>query len=138
MAQTIIRLYSSYEPALEAAQALKNQGFAGDQIGLLGRPPGTQAVPSSSELVNTIKSIGVSGPRAETYAEAVLNGGALLCVWPPYGRSLQATRIMDGFDPVSSDVPPTDQPHHQAEGWKLIDEPAPLSRLLNIPVLIRD
>jgi len=138
MAQTIIRLYGSYDSAMQAAQALKSHGFAGDQIGLLGKPRGVEAASSTGELVNTIKSIGVSGPEAEGYAEAVLNGGALLCVWPPYGRSLQASRIMDGFAPVSTDVPQTEQPPHQAEGWKLIDEPAPLSRLLHIPVLIKD
>lgn len=44
---------------------------------------------------------------------------------------------MDGFKPVNSDAPHDEPTRGTAHEGKLIDEPAPLSRLLHIPVLLK-
>ena len=137
----ITRLYADYDAAMSAAKELKAQGFAGDQIGLLAKPPGpnaAEAAPTSAELVEAIKTIGVSDAQARQFADQVIQGKALLCVWPPYGRSAQAVSIMDSFNPANAGTDHGEGSHRDDNGWKLIDEPAPLSRLLHIPVLIKD
>jgi hypothetical protein len=138
----ITRLFANYDSAMGAARELKAQGFAGDQIGLLAKPPTTgpaEPAPTGAELVATIKSVGLPDAQARQYADRVLNGEALLTVWAPYGRTGQATTIMDSFNPIDGGVPHGEATaSRQDEGWKLTDEPAPLSRLLHIPVLIKD
>lgn len=87
MPQPIIRLYESRDPAMGAAKALKEQGFPGDKIGILSRhAEADEPEPTRSDRMAAIGSVGVSGRDAEHYAQAVERGGALPCVWPPYGR----------------------------------------------------
>jgi hypothetical protein len=150
--QTVTRLYESHDRATAACQALKGSGFTDDQINVVGgpgngvadrhdaRPADHEPQPANSDtqLVSKIMAAGVSQSTATGYAERVRQGAVLVTVSPPYGTGAQATAIMDQHNPVDIGSHPEDAGESRIRNTKLIDDPAPLSRLLHIPVLIKD
>jgi hypothetical protein len=130
MSGIIIRIYESVAQGAKAAQQLRDEGFEHvfEFKGTSGKS--AAAVAERKGLVASLMEVQVWKSHAESYAERLSKGGALVVVHAPFGSALLATEILDMHEPVAVGL---------NEGkvapdfvW---DDAAPLSSALMLPVL---
>ena len=146
---TVTRLYDNHETAQAVANDLKSNGFTDDHVTIWSRSAidATNGQyqdgdhPSDPDLVAAFVADGASRQQASDYAKRVHQGAIAVSVRAPFGRASQATAIMDRRHTVPADPHDTDRSPTSGtttKGPDLIDEPAPLSKLLGLPVLLKD
>jgi hypothetical protein len=138
---SITRLYDNHDKAMAVRRELTEAGFTDDQITVVKAARGNPAESQSGrhdQVISELAAAGLSGSDAAGYAERMRRGAVLLSVNAPFGRGAQATSIMDAHaqtDPGSAQREPASG---TTSSRGLIDEPAPLSKLLHVPVLLND
>ena len=152
MTSTITRMYRSHDKAMAAVAELGQDRAYDGRVHVVA-PPGVAsgdpgAVDASLEsIVAAITRVNVLRARAEIYAEGVLRGGTLVMVHALWGTAMEATEILDRFDPIDAGVP---EPEPELAVWDpaapfssklrlpvLSDDPTPFSSFWNLPVLAR-
>jgi hypothetical protein len=155
MPQTIARIYGNQEAAAAAVRELRERGFNADAIHSVAQPEAPEttlegAGTPSDAVRESIMQAGVAPEHARIYAEHVSRGAVLVVVVdPPFGFARAAMNILDSHNPTEVDLPQAAPPPAAAAttwrsatplsswlGWRVLsDDPAPLSNLLNQPVL---
>jgi len=136
--------YASETDALEATEALKAGGFEEEDISVItpsmiesANPwmldKGTRdGVDSTEMLAQVIMSVheasGIPASHAMVYADNIQQGKSLAIITAPFGSALQATDILN----TGKEIDIGEMPELDYHSWQ---QPAPLSALLNIPVL---
>jgi hypothetical protein len=128
MPVTVIRVYASHAAAESAVKELKRQRFSSSDIHLVSAPAG------GGDVLPAIEEAGVSKYRAQRYAAALPEGGALVVVHPPFGNAALAEEVVDHFEPVTTGIPN----HEYDLGTDYEDDATPFSRLLGWKVLLRN
>lgn len=95
MTTNITRLYASAEKAAAAVSALKAKKFKDSDIDCVAGGDGAAAALSAA---------GVYEAGAQTYAEKLKAGGAVVVVRAPYGNAILAKRVLDAAGPEASPV----------------------------------
>ena len=147
MTQIISRSYERREDAEAAAEELRKAGYDGRDVNLVGPGPDGAGGAAGEDLLARIKQGGVVGGHADTYAERIGRGETLVSVVAHFGYALQATTILEKHGPAHTGLPEQDYermppdpaaPLSSKMGWRvLLDDPAPLSRALRLPLLTR-
>ncbi len=147
MTQTITRIYESRQHAEAAATELQEAGFSADQV-LMVPHPGGDRDEASAAMTDTLVAAKVYKPLAVACAAEVVQGGALVTVFAPFGTAAEAERIMlehnpvgpAGFDTVSTGLWQWDESAVFSSGFYGMpvkyDEATPFSKFWNLPVLI--
>jgi hypothetical protein len=126
MSSLLIRLYDSATQSAKAAQQLAEEGF--EHVRHIKAGAGKNA--NRQKLVEELMSAQIWKSHAETYADRLMKGGALVLVHAPFGSALNAEAVMDQHNPVDKGLPSsTSKPDFV---W---DDAAPLSSVLQMPVL---
>ena len=137
---SIMRLYESYDTATAVRRELRANGFTDDQVTVVRGAGGS--VPAQSgrddQFMAELTAAGLGGSDATTYAECLRQGAVFISVNAPLGRGAQATTIMDAHTPPDTGHARSKPESDSMNSLGLIDEPAPLSKLLHIPVLVKD
>lgn len=136
--------FASESDALEAIDALKANGFEEEDISIITpsmiesanadmlSPSENNGVNTTEMLAQVIMSVheasDVPGSHAMIYAENVQNGRSLVLITAPFGQALLATDTIN----TGKHVDVGEMPQMEYHTWM---QPAPLSALLNIPVL---
>jgi len=119
----ITRVYDTPDQANAAVAELAQRGFehvacvAGGKSG------------NGADVLEPIRSAGVSPSHAEAIAERVRRGGAVVSVRAPFGTATTVTGILNRHAPVEPDAA-TSAPRQDGAA-----EAAPLSAALELPVL---
>ena len=132
MTQTIHRIYATADVAADVVKELNANGFAGDEIHVVGSGDFDAGKNSLDEVVAAITKGNVRKSDAVILAEAVQKGGTLVTVHAVFGAAVKALDILDGHASVASGLPST---RHATVTW---DEAAPLSSALLVPVALDD
>ncbi len=133
---SVTRLYDSHDKAMAVKRELTEKGFTDDQIKLVQANHADAQSGSHDHLMTTLTDAGVARAEAAGYADRLRQGATLLSVNAPYGRGAQATAIMDQHSPAQMETVHKEAATGSTNSRGLIDEPAPLSRLLGLPVLL--
>jgi hypothetical protein len=132
MPQAIIRMYETESQGSKAAAELREAGFEHVFKFAYARGKGVAAAKARASLVDEMTAAHIWRSHAESYASELEDGGSLVAVTPPFGAGLTATRILDSHAPIGKGLETRDDGGEME--W---DEAAPLSSLLQLPVLIR-
>ena len=148
MTQIISRIYEVRENADAAAADLRKAGFDGRDINLVASTGANLAGPAEApadDVTARIKQGGVVGTHVDTYADRIGRGETLVSVVAHFGYAAMATAILEKHGPADTGLPeqgyektPPDPaaPLSSALGWRvLLDDPAPLSSALRLPLL---
>jgi hypothetical protein len=119
-------MFETRERAIEAGRELARQGFPESQISLLDPDEPGQ------ETAHANPPAWLPREDEDLYADGLRRGHALLTVRVEPGDRTRAEAILGRFGPL----PPSRGP--AAAGAISGDDPAPLSRLLHLPVLLND
>lgn len=128
MTQTISRMYEYPEQAAQAKAALNRAYYP--HVYLVSAADMASA--PFDDVVAAIAKGNVLIADARIYAGRIVDGGSLVTVHAQFGSAVDAMRILDRFEPIDSGIPETES---HARMW---DEAAPLSSLLQLPVLINE
>ncbi len=136
--------YASEDDALEAIDALKANGFEEEDISIVTpsmiesanpammSPGEVDGVDTTEMLAQVIMSVheasDVPSSHAMVYAESIQQKRSLVLITAPFGQALLATDTLNNGKQI--DV--GEMPELEYHTWL---QPAPLSALLNIPVL---
>lgn len=140
----IARAYASEKDALDAVESLKTQNFEEEDISvitpsmiessnawMLGKET-RDGVDSTEMLAQVIIGVHeasrVPDSHAMVYADTIQQGSTLLLITAPFGEALLASDTLD----TTNTVPMDEVPDLEYHTWL---QPAPLSALLNLPVL---
>jgi hypothetical protein len=126
MSSLLIRFYDSATQSAKAAQQLADEGF--EHVRHIKAGTGKNA--NRQKLVAELMSAQIWKGHAESYADRLMKGGALVLVYAPFGSALHAGEVMDRHNPVDQGLPSV--PAKPDYVW---DDAAPLSSVLHIPVL---
>jgi acetoin utilization deacetylase AcuC-like enzyme len=127
MSSLIIRLYDSAAQAAKAAQQLVDEGF--EHVRHIKAGSGKNA--NRQALVTELMAAHIWKSHAETYADRLAKGGALVLVHAPFGSALNAEATLDQYEPNEKGI--TTQTWEPDAVW---DDATPLSSALHLPVLI--
>ena len=119
----ICRLFNSPSDAQSAADDLARAGFG----------PGYTALVESASGFVSAKSLvkkGIQKNHAESYADAIRQGGTLVIVDGPLGFAKRATEVLAKASPGEAGATET---QYEGDLW---DDGTPASSALSIPVLI--
>lgn len=140
MTETISRIYQVRENADAAAAELKKAGFADRAINVVA-----SAEAPDEQVLAQIRQGGVVAAHADVYAERIKRGETLVSVQAQFGCGGWATEILEKHSPADTGLaeqgyekapPDPAAPLSSAYGWRvLINNPAPLSSSLGLPVL---
>jgi hypothetical protein len=132
MPQQVIRLYDVAANGAKAAQALADEGF-GDVFHFKSSgAKGAAAAKARTELVNEMAAAQIYKSHAESYADHLAKGGALVLVHAPFGSGVNAARIMDSHGSTAQGL------NHAAPAQDFVWDPStPLSCALQLPVLTK-
>jgi hypothetical protein len=132
MSSMIIRIYESVAQAATAAQQLRDEGF--DHVFEFKSASGktAAAIAERKGLVASLMEAQVWKSHAESYAERLSKGGALVMVHAPFGSALHAIEILDSHSPVAVGFNESN-----VEPDFVWDDAAPLSSALRLPVLTK-
>jgi len=138
------RAYATEKDALSAVETLKAKNFQEEDISIItpsmiesSNPwmlsrESKDGVDSTEMLAQVIIGVHevsrVPDSHAIVYAETLQEGSTLLLITAPFGEALLATDTLDGTSTVHMD----EMPELEYHTWL---QPAPLSALLNLPVL---
>lgn len=137
MTQTICRMYATKAQAMKAAAELGARGYSDVHV-FSGEVPSAQADantnaapvgPTVSSLVQGMRDAFILDSHAKVYADRVSKGGSLVCVHAVFGKALQATKVLERFEPIDSGV------REKSTDWVVWDEAAPLSSALQLKTL---
>jgi hypothetical protein len=132
MAETIIRIYDTEQQGNKAAAELREAGF-GDVFNFASAGgKGAAAARARASLIDDMAAAHIWRSHAEAYAAELEKGGSLVKVSAPFGFGLAAARILDSHGPSGKGFYPADRDREVV--W---DEAAPLSSLLQLPVLTK-
>ena len=136
--------YASEDDALEAIEALKANGFEEEDISIItpsmietanpamlkaGEHEGVDTTEMLAQVVMSVHEASEVPPsHAMVYADNVQQGRSLVIITAPFGEALMATDTLN----ASKHVDIGEMPELEYHTWI---QPAPLSALLNIPVL---
>ena len=136
--------FASESDALEAVDALKANGFEEEDISIITpsmiesananmlSPGEKDGVNSTEMLAQVIMSVheasDVPARHAMVYADNVQQGRSLVLITAPFGQALLATDTLN----TGKHIDVGEMPELEYHTWL---QPAPLSALLNIPVL---
>jgi len=136
--------YASESDALEAVDALKANGFEEEDMSIITpsmissanpamlTPGGDDGVDSTEMLAQVIMSVheasDVPASHAIVYANNVQQDRSLVLITAPFGQALLATDTLN----TGKHIDVGEMPELEYHTWL---QPAPLSALLNIPVL---
>jgi hypothetical protein len=124
MNDMIIRLYATAEAASAAVASVSAYAAYTGRITTVG--------PDAPDVVAALMKARMVRSTAERYAAGVRKGGTLVIVHPIFGTAGRAMMLLDAAGPIDSGVPaPRPKP------YGIWNEAAPLSDLLNFPVLSR-
>ncbi|MFW5680906.1 MAG: hypothetical protein ACOCYE_02765 [Pseudomonadota bacterium] len=142
MTEPIVRLYETEQQARDAYAKLMENGFSEARTVVVA-PPGEGD--AGAALAAAMRAAEQMGDRAAIYAERVQAGRTLLVTTPNFGMAETATRIMDGFGPVDTDLRIVGEPDPWGPGapfsatlyWPPLmkSKPAPFSDLIGFPTL---
>lgn len=128
MTTMISRLYASRRRVEAALGELRHAGYrdvhrfgAGD-----GEAPGDRAAD-----IEAMRAIGMPRATAESFADRLASGNALVVVFAPFGKALEATRILDAHEPIDGGVAAP------AASVSAPGDATPLSSALGLPVLAK-
>jgi hypothetical protein len=130
MTQTIIRMYENEAQGSKAAAELRQEGFENVFKFESAGGKGAAAAKARAGLIDDMAAAHIWKSHAEVYATELEKGGSLVVVYAPFGTALVADRILDAHAPVHKGLHA--EPEDREIEW---DEAAPLSSLLQIPVL---
>lgn len=138
------RAYASEQDALNAVEALKAQNFEEEDISVITpsmiessnpwllNKDSRDGVDSTEMLAQVVIGVHeasrVPDSHAMVYADSLQQGNTLLLLTAPFGEALRGTDTLDSTSTVHMDEVPELEYHT----WM---QPAPLSALLNLPVL---
>jgi hypothetical protein len=94
MTTIITRLYASSDKAAAAVSALKAKNFRNADVDCV----------AGDDAGGALRAAGVYEAAAQTYAEKLKEGGAVVVVRAPYGNTILARRILDAAGPEASPV----------------------------------
>lgn len=136
--------FASESDALEAVDALKANGFEEEDISIItpsmiesananmlspGEKDGVNSTEMLAQVIMSVhESSDVPASHAMVYADNVQQGRALVLITAPFGQALLATDTLNTGKHIDVGAMPELDYH----SWS---QPAPLSALLNIPVL---
>lgn len=136
--------YASESDALEAVDALKANGFEEEDITVITpsmikdanpdmlSPGEREGVDTTEMLAQVIMSVHeaseVPASHAMVYADSMQQGRSMVLVTAPFGEALRATDTLD----TGKHIDIGEMPELEYHTWM---QPAPLSALLNMPVL---
>jgi hypothetical protein len=132
MTQAIIRIYDSENQGAKVTEHLKGLGY-GDVYQFTG--PGSKSgagAAARDTLVTKMTNVQIWKGHAEIYADRLTKGKTLVLAYAPFGSAANAINVMDSYAPVDSGI--VDPAHESDLEW---DDAAPLSSILQIPVLTR-
>lgn len=146
MTQTIARIYESSQHASDAAADLRAYGFSEDSVHLVAHPGGDRPA-AIAAMVDALAARGVEKGRATSYAEEVVQGGAIVTVTPRFGMAIKAEYILNaykpvgpvGYDSVTPAISPLNEQSPLSAAFNLpllYNEATPFSKFWNLPVLI--
>lgn len=147
MTQPIVRIYESRAHAAAAVAELTEAGLPEDQCYIVPHPGGDRDA-AAAAMVDTLVGKMVARARATTWAAETVQGGAILSVLAPFGFAATVESILDSHAPTGPagyDAPPTplwgwDESAVFSSGFFGLavkyDNPTPISRWLNVPVLV--
>lgn len=138
------RAYASEQDALDAVETLKGQNFEQEDISVI-TPSMIEAsnpwmltkdtkdgIDSTEMLAQVVIGVHeasrIPDSHAMVYADSLQQGNVLLIMTAPFGEALLATDTLDGTNTVHLD----EMPELEYFTWV---QPAPLSALLNLPLL---
>ncbi|MCW2282642.1 hypothetical protein M2323_000403 [Rhodoblastus acidophilus] len=126
MPTIITRLFAAEEQALAALDAVKTK-FADHEISLV-----TPANAEGADLESLIVKGGVKPQNAPAYAEAVRQGNSVLTLRTSWGIAKEVSARLEAYEPLAPIVAETEHTSFVTPG---LDNPAPFSTLLGLPVL---
>ena len=138
------RAYATEQDALNAVESLKARNFEEHDISIItpsmieasnpwmltqATKDGVDSTEMLAQVVIGVHEVSrVPDSHAIVYAETLQQGSTVLLVTAPFGEALLATDTLDSTNPVHMD----EMPELEYHTWL---QPAPLSALLNLPVL---
>jgi hypothetical protein len=133
MTSAIIRIYETKSQGTKAAESLREQGYeyVYQFTGSSDKPD--TASEARNNLITSMMSASVWKSHAEFYANRLTKGKTLVLVHAPFGTALNATSVLEDYEPIESGIAETD--HKDDYQW---DDAAPLSSLLRMPTLSKD
>lgn len=142
MTQTINRMYGTRIQGMRAADELKARGFKDVHVFDGAKPiqpasdhedpaASAPAPRSGASLLVEMRKAYILDSHARVYADRVSLGGTLVTVHALFGTALEATNVLDSFDPIDSGVP---EPVFESYAW---NEKIPLSSALQIKTLTK-
>jgi hypothetical protein len=155
--QLLVRLYESESAAAQAVRRLRHR-FTSIEVHLIPQHRSDtiadQPDPALSDIKGADQAIAASLARSgiweshvEAYVQAIREGGSLVLVEAPFGAAVVVRDILQGLDPVNAGSRVAEyalSESHNAAPLSailnlpvLVDDPAPLSRLLGLPLLAR-
>jgi len=126
MEQILTRLYATAGDAERVVTALRDYGVRSDDIHLTR--PGADAAATEASILKAH----VLRKHVPTYAAGVARGGTLVSVNAVFGHGMAVLHILDKGNPIDDGMPKA------AVRTVPAGNPAPLSDMLGIPVLIKE
>lgn len=136
--------FASESDALEAVDALKAKGFEEEDISIVtpamiekanpdmlsaGEKDGVNTTEMLAQVVMSVHEASeVPSSHAVVYAQSIQKGNCLVLITAPFGQALLATDTLN----TGKHIDIGEMPELEYHTWL---QPAPLSALLNIPVL---
>ena len=135
MAKTLVGLYDTFTDAQQVVQELEKSGFSRSNISLVTHSTGDaknqhvdyiyaekmSSTDGEKELINLLTDYGVPQNEADSYAEGVRRGGALVLVKASEGETDRGLEIMKRLHPVDIDQRLGEW---RQEGWNRFDPDA--------------
>ncbi len=122
----IARCFATGEQARNAYDALLGDGFTANNVALL--------TPNSSDTVAAARAGSVLGSQTNYFLNQLDDNGGIVVVYPPFGAALKASNIMEKYGPTKRIE---DESISLQQYVPFKNNPAPLSSLLGISVLIK-
>lgn len=136
--------YGSEQDALEAVDSLKANNFEEEDISIItpkmiesanpsmlskGEKDGVDSTEMLAQVIMSVhEASDVPGSHAMVYADAVQQGRSVVLITAPFGEALKATDTLN----TGKHIDIGQMPELEYHSWI---QPAPLSALLNMPVL---
>lgn len=130
MSTIITRLFHDRGRAASAVAALQRLGFPASTIHLIGGDGGSDDA-AVARFAERLRAVQVAPAAATAYAkEAARTNGSLVVVYAPFSRAVPAVAELEACGATAIDVPD----HYR----RSVDNAAPLSEMLGLPVLSRN
>ena len=130
----IARVYDDSKNATDAVNELKNSGIA--DVAVVSTPRNRTDSPASAEdIVTSIEKAGVQSAYADSYAERIKRGGAVVIVNAPFGTAKKAAAILNRHGPGQTSTVVQAKNPGERGATESDATAAPLSTAFNVPLL---